>query len=359
MAMLDLSGKISMIFSSMLKPAGKQADHKKLTNYIINIHQKESTREIISELSKCLKSIINYRFFAFAIKQNHQMDIWLDPGKCRKPFERRVKRDFNIGDKERLNYFNCALMQDYSKDPEEDENKLDMGDITSWKIEVNGCSARVYIVTCKRVLDFCADEMDMVLKTAQTAISRRIGMKKLSDAAAIDPLTKCYNRRELEVQLKRNISSAARHGKELSVFMFDLDHFKKINDTHGHQAGDLVLKKVALLVKKNIRVSDVLARYGGEEFISILPGTGRQKAMELAERIRQSIENCRIKLESGKIINVTASFGVASGHAMSLDMARIIHDADAMMYKAKLNGRNTVMPGIIKVCPSFGSKACF
>ncbi|MCK5541415.1 MAG: GGDEF domain-containing protein [Desulfobacterales bacterium] len=349
----SLSNKISTIFTTMFKTVGKQADHKRLTNYIITIHQKESTEEILSELSHCLKNILNYRLFAFVIQQKSNLDIWLDPRTYKESLEKAVIEDFSVKDKAKLNYLNYTFSPEHS---ENEEQKFNMEDITSYEIKEDDYFARVYILTNKGLLDFHDDEIDMILKTTQTAISRQLGMKKLFDAAAIDPLTMCYNRREFKAQLERNISNTLRHKKELSIFMFDLDHFKKINDTYGHQAGDLVLQKVSSLVKNNIRTADFLARYGGEEFIVILPETNKQKAMELANRIRENVSNTRIKLNTGKEIRVTASFGVASLGEGSSDMNQLIHDADTMMYKAKLNGRNTVMPGLIKVCPSIDSK---
>lgn len=352
MSINGLSSKISTMFSTMLKSVGKQADHKRLTNYIITIHQKESTEEILSELSHCLKNILNYRLFAFVIQQKSNLDIWLDPSTYKESLEKAVIKDFDVKDKALLNYLNYTFSPE---EPEHEKKKFNMENITSYEIKEDDYFARVYILTNKGLLDFHDDEIDMILKTTQTAITRQIDMKKLSDAAALDPLTKCYNRRELVAQLERNVSNAVRHQKDLSVFMFDLDHFKKINDTYGHQAGDLVLQKISALVKSNIRTADVLARYGGEEFFAILPETNKQKAMELANRIRENIANRRIKLDNGDEIRVTASFGVAALEKSS-DIDQLIHDADTMMYKAKLNGRNTVMPGLITVCPSIDSE---
>ncbi len=347
-----LSNRISTVFSTMLKSVGKQTDHKRLTNYIITINQKESTEDILSELSQCLKDILNYRLFAFVIQKKSSLDIWLDPRIYKKSLEEVVIKDFNVKDKGMLNYLNYSSSED-TKDNEADK-KFSMEKLSSYEINEDDYFARVYILPYKSLFDFHDDEIDMILKTTQTAISRQIDMKKLSDAAAIDPLTQCYNRREFEVQLRRHVSNAARHNKELSVFMFDLDHFKNINDTYGHQSGDIVLKRVSALVKNNIRTADVLTRFGGEEFIAILPETSKQKAMELANRIRANIAGRRIKV-AGDEIRVTASFGVASLRE-SLSMDQLVGDADAMMYKAKLNGRNTVMPGLIKVCPSIESK---
>lgn len=348
-----LSNRISTVFSTMLKSVGKQMDHRRLTNYIITINQKESTEEILSELSHCLKDILNYRLFAFVIQQKSNVNIWLDPRIYKQSLEELVIKDFNIKDRTNINYLNYTFSPEETENKEE-EKKFSMENLSSYEINEDDYFARVYMITKKGMLDFHDDEIDMILRTTQTAISRQIDMKKLSDAASIDPLTQCYNRREFETQLKRSVSNALRHKKELSVFMFDLDHFKNINDTYGHQAGDLVLQRVSALVRDDMRTGDILARYGGEEFIAILPETNKQKAMELANRIRGDIASRRIKVD-GEEIRVTASFGVAD-LGRSSDINKLVHDADAMMYKAKLNGRNTVMPGLIKVCPSVDSK---
>ncbi|MCP4673609.1 MAG: GGDEF domain-containing protein, partial [Desulfobacula sp.] len=166
-------------------------------------------------------------------------------------------------------------------------------------------------------------------------------------AAVIDPLTGCYNRREFVNQLKRNIAGASRHKNDLSLFIFDLDHFKKINDTYGHLAGDKVLQEISSLVQQNMRTDDIFARYGGEEFIAILPETDKIKAMELADRLRSKIAK-KVITYNDDTIKITASFGVAQQDRCA-DMEKIIHDADTMLYKAKLNGRNIVMPGLIRV----------
>jgi diguanylate cyclase (GGDEF)-like protein len=129
--------------------------------------------------------------------------------------------------------------------------------------------------------------------------------------------------------------------------MFDLDHFKAINDTYGHLGGDEVLKEVSRLVHRNIRTEDIFARYGGEEFIAILPETDQIHAIELADRLRRKILALRIPFNNSTI-RVTASFGVAQLGA-DADIEKLVNDADSMLYKAKFNGRNTVMPGLIKV----------
>ncbi len=353
MPVITLTDRISTMFSIMLKSVGKQADLKRLTNYIIAINQKESTEDILSELSHCLKDILNYRLFAFVIQEKGCLDIWLDPHIYKDSLEEIIIKDFNVRDKGQLNYLDYSFSHEENTKMDK-RKKININTLASYEIDEDNYFARIYLLPYKTLFDFHDDEIDMIIKTTQTAISRQIDMKKLSDAAAMDPLTQCYNRRELETQLQRNVSNATRHGKELSVFMFDLDYFKKINDTHGHKAGDIVLKEVSALVRTNIRSGDILARYGGEEFFAILPETDKKKAMELANRIRENIAATRIQLDDKKI-RVTASFGVATlKEAVSVD--KLVNEADAMMYKAKLNGRNIVMPGLIKVCPTLGSE---
>ena len=194
----------------------------------------------------------------------------------------------------------------------------------------------------------CHDDfVNLILQVGSVALSRQIKIDSLKNRAVIDPLTGCYNRREFTRQLKRNIAGAVRHKNNLSMFMFDLDHFKKINDTYGHPAGDKVLQEISSLVQKNMRTDDIFARYGGEEFIAILPETNKFKAMELADRLRSKIAKKMITY-NGDTIKITASFGVAQMDHCA-DMEKFIQDADTMLYKAKLNGRNIVMPGLFKV----------
>ena len=163
--------------------------------------------------------------------------------------------------------------------------------------------------------------------------------KELEVLATTDMLTEIYNRRKLYEILEHEYTRAKRYGTDLSVIMFDIDYFKKINDTHGHDVGDYVLKTVAKNVKKVIREVDYFGRWGGEEFLIILPQTDLEGAMAAAEKIREVIEN----IGFGKIGKVTASFGVST-YIKSLDNSpdEIIKSADIALYDAKKKGRNKV-----------------
>ncbi len=334
----NLSNFFSVLFSSA---AGKAATQNKLTRHIVALNKKTASKDIINEVAVCLKDILDYRLFAFVVKKESGVDVWLDPRMYKKSLEDIILEDFNIR-QENLNYLNQTFEAD------DREEKFSMKNLVSYELNEEHCYSRLYMLPQKSITPFHDEVVTLILQGSATALSKQIQMENLKDAAVVDPLTGCYNRREFEHQINRHIATASRHGHHLSLFMFDLDYFKRINDTHGHLGGDLVLKEISLLVKNNMRTGDVLARYGGEEFIAILPETDKNKAMELADRLRIKIAALRIP-HNGNIIRATASFGVSELTPNS-EMNKIIQDADTMLYKAKLNGRNTVMPGLIKIC---------
>ncbi len=158
-----------------------------------------------------------------------------------------------------------------------------------------------------------------------------------------DPLTGLYNRRFIDEVFEREIERSKRNKRDLSVVMVDIDKFKKLNDTYGHKAGDMILKTFASKMVENLRSSDVIGRYGGEEFIIIMPDTEKSKAYEVAERLRKILSSTEFTLPEGKNITVTASFGVATFPEDGSNIDRIVHVADERLYKAKKEGRNRVV----------------
>lgn len=156
-----------------------------------------------------------------------------------------------------------------------------------------------------------------------------------------DGLTGTYNKRYLLETLEKEIPRARRYGRPLSLVMFDVDHFKKVNDSYGHLAGDFVLKELCNVARGRLRPDDVLARYGGEEFAILLPETGCAGAIEIAEQIRSLIEKHVFKFE-GEKIPVTSSFGVAELGPDADELSFIKH-ADEKLYRAKNAGRNRVV----------------
>jgi diguanylate cyclase (GGDEF)-like protein len=165
----------------------------------------------------------------------------------------------------------------------------------------------------------------------------RIG-KLHHDHATKDDLTGAYNRREVYLVLDHELKRAERYGSLFSIILFDVDHFKNINDTYGHIIGDNILKGISELTQKTIRSTDCFGRWGGEEFLLVLPGADLKEARHLAERLCEAIRQRRFET----INHVTASFGVAE-YWRGCDLEDILHAADQSMYQAKQDGRNRVV----------------
>ena len=160
-----------------------------------------------------------------------------------------------------------------------------------------------------------------------------------------DPLTGAYNRRYLMEQLPREIERAARYGRTLSVVMCDVDHFKRVNDTHGHLVGDEVLKAFARMLQHCSRACDWVARYGGEEFVVVLPETTVMNANAAAEHLRAQVAATPLTLANGTILPITASFGVSGWPdvvPMTSTVDELMGRCDAGVYASKAAGRNTV-----------------
>lgn len=186
---------------------------------------------------------------------------------------------------------------------------------------------------------------------ARVGVGRRIiklhrqieaNTRLLEELALTDELTGLPNRRAIEEWAPRQLSGATRHGFSFWVVMADLDKFKNVNDTYGHEAGDTVLKRFAQILKANSRASDMCARVGGEEFLIVLSHTNREGVFTLVERVREQMELQRFKFGSQEIA-VTASFGIAEySRHQDQNFARLVGAADMAMYSAKRQGRNRV-----------------
>jgi two-component system cell cycle response regulator len=157
----------------------------------------------------------------------------------------------------------------------------------------------------------------------------------------IDGLTQIFNKRYFLETIERELARSQRYRRELSLVMFDIDHFKKVNDTFGHLAGDYVLKHLAQAVKTRIRREDCFARYGGEEFSIVLPEIDGLNAKPFAEKIRQLVEATEFRFEN-TAMPVTISMGVATMDAESVDAQALVKRADERLYEAKSSGRNRV-----------------
>ena len=159
-------------------------------------------------------------------------------------------------------------------------------------------------------------------------------------AATTDLLTQVSNRGSVLSSLFTEVDRAARYGRSMSVAFVDLDHFKAINDSHGHQIGDVVLRSVADLFRTNLRRTDIVGRYGGDEFMIVLPETGPEAASEVAEKLRLLVQRRRFPAGPDLSITVTVSVGIAGGEGKALRAESLVRDADQAMYVAKSLGRN-------------------
>lgn len=164
---------------------------------------------------------------------------------------------------------------------------------------------------------------------------------KIYRMATIDSGTQTFNKKYLLDSLEAEFKYSRTYGKNLSMIYFDLDFFKKVNDTHGHSAGDSVLRETSYTVKQNIRKEDVFCRFGGEEFVILLPNTDAKTAYELAERIRVSIQSYVFKFE-GTQIKQTISLGVSQLNPTMNEPKDLLDDADRKLYHSKQSGRNRV-----------------
>ena len=197
------------------------------------------------------------------------------------------------------------------------------------------------------VFDCLPLPVDASVVSARVETFERVKRKldQLRSQAIIDELTNSYNRRYLDEQMTVRLGEARRYEIPFSFILFDLDHFKSINDTHGHQFGDLVLRQAAELVRGQIRKEDVLSRYGGEEFAIISPHTDRNGATILAERVRNAMAD-KVFENSGRRVPVTISLGVASYPRDEIETAEaLIACADKRLYAAKGAGRNRTESG--------------
>ena len=183
---------------------------------------------------------------------------------------------------------------------------------------------------------------------ASFALENTVNRARLLRSGYTDVLTGWHNRRYLQMRIKEELARARRHDLPLSCLMLDIDHFKQVNDHHGHAAGDRVLRDIAQRIESQVRATDVTARYGGEEFTILLPDTDLESAALLAERIRQEVAGTPFDIGAGVGLSISASIGIASatpqrpGPDLKTVGDALIARADVALYRAKSAGRNRI-----------------
>ena len=189
-------------------------------------------------------------------------------------------------------------------------------------------------------LGFITDptDLDLLLARARTLLDFKAYLDTCEEQASTDHLTGLANRRRFERQLEREVARTARHGRPFSLITIDIDHFKRINDTYGHEAGDEAIKSLARVLQQGTRGIDLAARIGGEEFGVILTETNLPGAVEVAERLRMTLKSVEIP----PVGQIAASFGVAECPSQAETARELLARADAAFYEAKREGRDRV-----------------
>ncbi len=207
-------------------------------------------------------------------------------------------------------------------------------DVISKPFEKFEILARIYNMLETRFLNREAANQSKILERLVQDLQKQI---------ITDPLTNLFNRRFLQEHLPREVAKARRSASSLAVLMIDLDFFKRINDVFGHEAGDVVLRNVAILLKNGIRESDVACRYGGEEFVLVLSEASLDGARKKAESIRTAVMGLALTIRQRSMGRVSTSIGVAVYPDHGVDMDSLLRAADEALYEAKEDGRNCVV----------------
>ena len=220
-----------------------------------------------------------------------------------------------------------------------------LADKKTFNTEFRVCWPTGEVRHIKAIAKVFRDERGKPLRMLGTNIDiteRKLLQIELERQARIDYLTGISNRRHFMEQAERELNRAIRYSKRLSIFMMDIDHFKRINDTHGHNAGDMVLKKLAEVCLQTLRKEDIIGRLGGEEFAILLPETGAESASEVAERLRTSLANTTVPMEKDPPLHFSVSIGVTTLMSRDDTFDALLNLADNALYEAKGSGRNKV-----------------
>jgi len=308
-------------------------------------------------LSRCALYLIDYNVNRFVYETGFNMDVTM---LCRPAFGFDDTPFKELKKSKELTFFD---ENENTKGAFFKENKLQMLNEIDYAIMIpmtveDEIMGVIVSFLAKSSYDFLKKEIHL-LQTVSGMVTLTLGSAIQSELAVLDRLTKIYNHAYLEGRLAQEVARSDRYQHPLSVLMIDIDHFKRINDTYGHQQGDAALREVANAIKSNIRVVDLCARYGGEEFSVILPETDlselpikdRVKKLDVggaiarAENLRKTIEKMEITSPEGLRVKLTVSIGIAvkrfpEGAGMGKD--QLVREADKQLYRAKQEGRNRV-----------------
>jgi len=234
-----------------------------------------------------------------------------------------------------------------------EESQPEFGQLITLPLAVGASPFGALVVCSHEAASLGQDRLRVVTAAANhlaLAMRNSLEFRKTKARADHDGLTRIANRHHFDTRLREEMKRHQRHQDELSLMMLDLDFFKSVNDTYGHQAGDMVLREVGRILQKTLRESDFPARYGGEEFVVILPQTREEQAWVLAERLRALIGKTTFRFQR-KRFRVTASIGIAGLKPGALaPPENLIFSADQALYRAKSSGRNMVCSSCVEEC---------
>lgn len=295
----------------------------------------ESFDRLIDLLSQFVSQVTTYRWMAVSRNQPSNLGLHANPA-SRESSLVQARGALGLPDSVAL-----VLVEDDDAAPDDDGPEAIVEPIPF------GSQQLGYIALAPRAPAHHSDPL--LVKTIARELGAALRMTTLVEEsrfmATIDALTGLVNRRAFVDWAARELRRAQRYQDPLSLILLDVDHFKHINDRHGHPAGDLVLASVGRQLAGKVRTCDVVARWGGEEFVLALPSTGLSGALEVAERARRELEQSTIVTQAGVTVPVTASFGVAELQ-LGESIDTLIDRADRAMYEAKSSGRNRVIPAL-------------
>jgi diguanylate cyclase (GGDEF)-like protein len=235
---------------------------------------------------------------------------------------------------------NLRLLQDAIHAPIEPEAPARNLSVVSIRLaQGNQHMGSLHLITEKERFALSASDEEFLTSVA-AQVSVALDNRALQFATRVDPLTRLYNRGYMNDRLREEMLRTSRTNRPFTLLLLDIDHFKKVNDTYGHPAGDEVLVGLAALLKRSCRASDALCRYGGEEIALILVDTPLTGAKAFAENMRKTIESESFTIPDGKSLHITASMGLAEFPSQAGSMSELLKHADDALYKAKREGRN-------------------
>ncbi len=280
-----------------------------------------------------------YVYYSRVSGTTYRIIPWYNPEEFKVPLERSATRELINKD--------IVKIDDYQKYENAYEKLKELG-IRSVLMaslrdsQIFGCLAIVRFGEKRPFDDYDVRVLRSLAFVLTSIIKEDIEKRALLEKAIKDPLTKLYNRYFFEEEVKNELEKARRYEYPVSVILFDIDEFKKVNDTYGHLVGDEVLKKFAEILRTNTRSTDIAVRYGGEEFILLLPYTSLDEAKKVAERIRKIFKSEVFKTDRGNF-SLTVSAGVVCCENGQCSLRELLENVDRAMYEAKRQGKDRVV----------------